>query len=93
MNISNIINSIVSLLDKFQEIKSNARRELYVEFNRLKRKLVVAIFQSFFYCVAVGLILASAIIFFARFFALEAVLLGVGLVLVYVAAMLKYYYR
>lgn len=93
MQINKIINSIVLLLDKFQDIKNNAKKEVIIEFNRLKRKLAIKIFQIFFYCLAISLILASIIIFFSRLFALDAVLFATGLILIYISFLLKFYYK
>lgn len=91
MNISNLIDSIVNLIDRFQQVKQNAKKELAIEINRIKKKIMITIFQSFFYCTALALIIASIIIFFANFLALEIVFLGMGLILLYVATLLKYY--
>jgi hypothetical protein len=93
MEITKIIHSIISLLDKFQEVKYTAKRELYVEFTRLKKKLAIKLFQTFFYCIALGLLITGLIIFFARFFPLDAVFIGIGLISAYVASMLHLYYK
>lgn len=93
MKISHLINNVIELLDKYQQIRDKTKKQIKTEYKKIQKKIIASIIQGLLYCLAISLIIAGIIIFLTRFFSLELVFLGIGLILIYIATLLKFYYQ
>lgn len=89
IQISKMIEQVFNLIDGLDSLKRNTERKIKYEIRRAKRNLVLYLIQTTLMGIGVLLILAGVIIFITRFFPVEFVLLGVGLVITYLAFIIK----
>jgi hypothetical protein len=88
MKFSNILDSAVNLLDRFQIFQFEVQKQIAAEMKRVQRRIMLKLYQALLFGVGMLLLLAGGIVFLSRYFPSDLVILGSGLIIIYVALMI-----
>lgn len=88
MKINNVIDSVITILDRLQNIQHNTERRIAFEIKKAKRKFIFFFSQIMLILFGMLLLVTGIILFLTRFFQADLVIIIFGCVLLYVALMM-----
>jgi len=90
MAIGNIIDGIIKILDKIRQLQNNAETKIALEIKKIKRMLMLTLFETAFYLIGGSLLVAGLILFLTRFFPADLVIIFFGLLILVIALLVGF---